>query len=293
MDGAELPAPASDAADLLALVAGQDVEAGDDGRFRIVKKVAKDRVISTVDTEARHGHKSANRHFDGYKAHLSIDPESELIDEVAVTPANAPDANAVDELLAGHADDDDKPEVVGDSAYGCAPARQELEGQGFPVTAKAPPVRNSTGGFTKEDFAVDLAGGTVTCPAGHTVPVHFGRSGEGKASFKGHCRHCPLKDQCTPSHRGRTIWLHPQEGLLHRARAEQKTPEWGNRYKATRPIVERKISHFMRRAWGGRKARVRGAKRIATDVTNRAAALNWARLAALGLHRSESGWALS
>jgi hypothetical protein len=31
-------------------------------------------VISTVDTAARHGHKSRNRHFDGYKAHLSVDP---------------------------------------------------------------------------------------------------------------------------------------------------------------------------------------------------------------------------
>ena len=68
LDGAELSAPARDAADLLALVAGQDVEQGSDGRFRIARKVAKDRVISTVDPEAGHGHKSANRHFDGYKA---------------------------------------------------------------------------------------------------------------------------------------------------------------------------------------------------------------------------------
>ena len=104
-------------------MAGQDVDQGDDGRFRIARKVAKDRVISTVDTEARHGHKSANRHFDGYKAHICIDPGSELIDEVTVTPANAPDAQAVADLLASHADDEDKPEVVGDSAYGSAAAR--------------------------------------------------------------------------------------------------------------------------------------------------------------------------
>ncbi len=115
---------------------------------------------------------------------------------------------------------------------------------------------------------------TVSCPAGHVAPVHFGRAGEGKASFKGHCRHCPLKSQCTPSHRGRTISVHPQEALLRRARAEQKSPKWQARYKATRPIVERKVSHFTRRPWGGRKARVRGAKRITTDVLTRAAALN-------------------
>jgi hypothetical protein len=33
-----------------------------------VRKVARNRVISTTDTEARHGHKSRNRRFDGYKA---------------------------------------------------------------------------------------------------------------------------------------------------------------------------------------------------------------------------------
>jgi IS5 family transposase len=293
LDGAELPPPARDAADLLALVAGQDVEQGSDGRFRIAKKVAKDRVISTVDTEARHGHKSANRHFDGYKAHICIDPGSELIDEVAVTPANAPDAQAVDDLLASHAEDEDKPEVVGDSAYGSAAARSALEAQGYAVTAKAAPVRNSTGGFTKEDFAIDLGTGAVACPAGQVAPVRFGRGGEGKASFKRHCRHCPLKSQCTPSHRGRTISVHPQEALLRRVRAEQTTPEWQARYKATRPIVERKVSHFTRRPWGGRKARVRGAKRITTDVLARAAALNWARLANLGLVFGDRGWALS
>ena len=90
---------AGDAADLLALVAGQDVAEGEDGVFRIVRGVARDRVISTVDTEARHGHKSRNRRFDGYKAHLSVDPDSELIDEVAATPANTPDREAASELL--------------------------------------------------------------------------------------------------------------------------------------------------------------------------------------------------
>ncbi|MGH2669465.1 MAG: transposase, partial [bacterium] len=71
LDGAALGGAARDAAELLALIAGQDVEEGGDGVFRIARKVARDRVISTVDPEARHGHKSRNRRFDGYKAHLS------------------------------------------------------------------------------------------------------------------------------------------------------------------------------------------------------------------------------
>ena len=88
-------------------------------------------MISTVDPEARHGHKSRNRRFDGYKAHLSIDPDSELIDEVVATPANTPDRDAVAGLLGDHDDDEDKPVVLGDSAYADATTRTDLEADGF------------------------------------------------------------------------------------------------------------------------------------------------------------------
>jgi transposase len=57
--GIELDDTAADAVGLLALVAGQDVEPGnEDGTWQIVDGTAKDRVVSTVDPEARHMHKS-------------------------------------------------------------------------------------------------------------------------------------------------------------------------------------------------------------------------------------------
>ncbi len=67
LDDRRLGAAVTEAASLLATVVGQDLEAGDDGGFRIARRVAKDRVISTVDPDARHGHKTAARGFDGYK----------------------------------------------------------------------------------------------------------------------------------------------------------------------------------------------------------------------------------
>jgi hypothetical protein len=79
LDGRQLAGPAAEAADLLAVIAGQDVEQGEEGTFRIARKVARDRVISTVDTQARHAHKSRARTFDGYKTHLGVDPDDELI----------------------------------------------------------------------------------------------------------------------------------------------------------------------------------------------------------------------
>ena len=293
IDGAELSQPGRDAAELLALVAGQDVAAGDDGVFRIVRGVARDRVISTVDPEARHGHKSSNRRFDGYKTHASVDPDSELIDEVVVTPANTPDRDAVEDLLADHADDEDKPAVVGDSAYADGATRARLEDEGYEVLSKTPPARNSTGGFPKDRFAIDPDARTATCPAERTVAIRPTRGGGGRASFAPHCATCPLRAGCTSARGGRTITVHPHEALLQRARRDQSDPEWAERYRSDRPVVERKIAHLVRRAWGGRKARTRGRERVATDVDTRAGAVNLARLAALGLAFIDGSWVLA
>jgi hypothetical protein len=291
LDGEELEGPAADAAGLLAVVAGQDVEAGDDGVFRIARRVAADRVISTVDVEARHGHKSHDRRFDGYKAHLSVDPDSELIDEVIVTAGNVHDSTPVDDLLAGHAGDEVKPTVMGDCAYGTAETLARLAEAGYDdVKAKVAPARGRDGRFGKDDFAVDLEAGTVTCPAGKVAVIRTGKDGTGRADFTGQCTACPLRDSCTTSTTGRTVTVHAREDLLQAHKAAQATPEWQEAYTGTRPKVERKIAHFVRRAWGGRKARVRGKTRIATDADTRAAAVNWARLATLGVTHSGGAW---
>jgi len=291
IDGEQLEGAGPDAAELLALVAGQDVEQDDDGVFRIARKVAKDRVISTVDPEARHGHKSRNRRFDGFKAHLSVDPDSELIDEVVVTPANTHDADAADDLLAGHADDEDKPKVMGDSAYAGPDTIAGLEDDGFEVIAKVPPATNRDGRHTKDDFSVDIDAGTVTCPAGQTVTIRFARDHSGRADFGEQCAGCPLRERCTSSPKGRSIRVHRQEALLQRVKAAQATPEWQHAYRSTRPKVERKIAHFVRAGWGARRARARGVNRVTTDAVTRAAAVNWARLATLGLAFTDGRWA--
>ena len=291
LDGEVLVGQVLEAAELLAVVAGQDVEAGDGGVFRIVRNVARDRTISMVDPQARHGHKSRNRRFDGYKAHLSVDPDSELIDDVVVTPANVHDADAVTDLLAGHVDDEVKPGVMGDSAYASADTLDELDRAGFgDVKAKVPPARGRGGRFGKDDFTIDLAAGTVSCPNKMTVTIRFGTDRSGHADFAEHCSTCPLRERCTTATAGRTISIHRKEAVLQRARAAQACPDWQHAYRSTRPKVERKIAHFVRVKWGGRNARTRGTARITTDVITRAAAVNWARLATLGVTFTNGQW---
>ena len=78
--------------------------------------------------------------------------------------------------------------------------------------------------------------------------------------------------------------------LYAAARARQRDPAWLADYRATRPKVERKLAHLLRRRHGGRRTRVRGLVRVAQDFKLLAAAVNLARFASLGLHSTSTGW---
>jgi ribosomal protein L12E/L44/L45/RPP1/RPP2 len=303
LEGRELEPALAKAAELLATVAGQDVESGEDGRFRIARKVAKDRVISTVDADARHGHKTAAHGFDGYKGHVSIDPDSEVILATAVTAGNAADGAAVAALLAAdlpaeaaETAETETPEepltVYGDSAYGTGALLGSFEEAGVQTRCKTQPPRAPGGRFPKSRFGIDLDAGTVTCPASHTVTLRTIKHGQ-VARFGVLCAGCPLAARCTSSRSGRTIHLGQHERQLAAARNRQTDPAWHSDYTQTRPKVERKISHLMRRKHGGRRARVRGSTKVAADFQLLAAAVNLARFAVLGLNREPTGWALS
>jgi Transposase DDE domain/Transposase domain (DUF772) len=307
LDGRELEPALAKASELLATVVGQDLEASEDGRFRIARKVAKDRVISTVDPDARHGHKTAARGFDGYKGHAAIDPDSEVIVATTVTAGNAGDQTAVAELLADDlpqtaetaetaetmmADGDEPLTVYGDSAYGTGVLLETFEQAGIQARCKTQPPRAPGGRFPKSEFGIDLDAGTVTCPAGHTVATRPVKDGQ-IARFGALCAGCPLAERCTASRSGRTIHLGLHERHLAGARRRQTDPDWKADYTQTRPTVERKIAHLTRRKHGGRRARVRGTPKVTADFSLLAAAVNLARFGVLGITRQPGGWVLS
>jgi len=151
-----------------------------------------------------------------------------------------------------------------------------------------PPVAPG-GRYAKDAFTIDLGAGTVTCPAGQVTQLREQAGGQ-IARFADACRGCPLAERCTTSTKGRTIHVGPHEAQLTRARTRQADPDWKADYKATRPKVERKIGHLMRRKHGGRRARVRGQTKIDADFKLLAGAVNLARLAVLGLTRNGPGW---
>ena len=302
---------AAEAVALLALVAGQDVEPADgsdgtDGRWRIARKTAPDRIISTVDPQARHAHKTRERRQDGFKAHLAVEPDTGLTTAAALTKVNGPensDAAVGVALLdqdptlpapAEPADPDhqaneneEQVEVLGDSAYGSGDMLDTLDKAGRKATIKPWPIRPAVeGGFTIDDFAYDDDAGTLTCPNGQTRQLTKTRA----AVFGVVCRDCPLRARCTSAANGRTIHVHRHERLQRRHRRRARNPEFQQVYRDKRPLVERSIAWLVR---SNRRVPFRGVTKNSAWLLHRVASLNLRRLLALGLTLDQGRWQLA
>ncbi|HEU5421685.1 MAG TPA: IS1182 family transposase [Streptosporangiaceae bacterium] len=296
LSGGELAEEAASAVALLALVAGQDVEPaegsdGTDGRWRIARRVAQDRVISVNDTDARHTRKSPENRRDGYRAHVVACPETGIITGEQLTRAagedNSDAAVAAALLLAAG----EPAEVYGDSAYGTGDLRAALHQAGHTAVIKPKPLRPAVeGGLTLDDFTVSEAAATVTCPAGVTRRISARRY----VTFGAACARCPLRARCTTARTGRTLQLHPRDAFLRAARRDWASrPALREDYRKYRPNIERVISQVASR--GGRRIRLRyrGTARNNAWLKNRTAALNLRNLTSRGLALNNGTWVLA
>jgi hypothetical protein len=380
---------AADALGLLALVAGQDVEPaegsdGTDGRWRIARRVAPDRVISTVDTAARHTRKSKSARRDGFRGHLAAEPTTGLITDCELTKAAGDDgsdavvgqkmiardryqpsgtgsdggagaarverepgvggpepgvvadhgpaqpdsaaavqagqsqhaaasttgvAAAVNAVVAitvmaaavaaiaavmidGGAPDTARRaglEVYGDSAYGTGAARAAYQRGGHDTVIKPKPLLPAVaGGFTLDDFTIDEAAATVTCPGGHTRTMTAKRT----VTFGAVCADCPLRARCTTATGGRSMSIHPYEQLLRAARAQARTPEFQQAYP-TRSMVERIVAWTATNRGRRIKLRYLGVDKNHAWLRTRCAAINLRTLINGGLNRQDGTWALT
>ena len=285
----------AEAVALLALVAGQDVEPADDsdgtdGRWRIARQVAPDRVISTVDPEARHAHKTVERRQDGFKAHVVIEPDTGLATVVEVTKAAGPDngdATVGARLVVADPTITTAVEVLGDSAYATGAMLAVLDAKRWTPLLKPWPIKPAVeGGFTIDDFTRDPAAGTLTCPAGVSRTI----TSKGHVTFGAACRGCALAGQCTTAARGRKITLNPQDLLQREHRKRAADNDFQATYRHHRPMVERTIAWLTR---GNRKVPYRGVTKNNTWLHHGAAAINLRRLLNLGLTHGPDGWALA
>jgi IS5 family transposase len=286
LDGVELDDVQAEAVGLLALVAGQDVEAGDeDGTWRIAPVTRPDRIVSVVDPESRHVHKTTSNYRDGFKAHIGVEPDTGLITACDLTAGNIGDAQTAPGLLT---DETAPVEVLADSAYGSGEFRRHLAEHGHTATIKPIPLKPAVaGGFSIDDFIVDRAAMTTTCPNGITTRI----SVNGYATFGAKCRGCALRPRCTTAVDGRTVKINAHHELLAAARTHALTSAFAEPYRQHRPMVERSIAWLVRR--GARKVRYRGISRNRIGLAHRCAAINLRRLLNLGLTHSVNGWTIA
>ncbi len=275
---------ATDALGLLALVAGQDVEQDEDGTWKIAQRVAPDRVISTVDPEARHMRKSRSEYRDGYKAHIAIEPETGLVTKAILTKANVVDGRCAVALVA---DEDPGLMVLGDTGYASGETLAALQAAEHRTVIKPWPIQRTVpGGFDRDDFVVDHDAGTATCPAGHTVKI----TPRLNAVFGRHCHDCSLRARCTTAKDGRALDLTPHDRELVARRASWRRGECKEDYRRFRPMVERAIAWLV--ADSHRRVRFRGVEKNQLGLSLRIAAINLRRLINLGLAH-DGAWTFS
>lgn len=278
------------AGQLLGQLIEQDVElTGEQAKLKA--GVSRDRIVSVHDPEMRHGRKSRSKRFDGHKAAIGVDADSQLITAVEVLAGNAADASPALPLTEASEQNTglEAEETVGDCAYGNGDTRQEFADAGRKLVAKVPNVGRKDQ-IHKSEFHIDLEAMTCTCLAGHTtdtlVPTGFWVDQQGqkqpRKSFAfpvAVCAACLLRPQCiqTKAKRGRWIQLHPQEGLLQQARTFQNSPQF-QPYRQMRQTAEHRLARLVQ--LGIRQARYFGRQKTLFQLLMAATVANLTLIAA-------------
>ena len=261
--------------ELLRELIGQDFDIDQDGVPRLHRGTRSDRIISTVDTEMRHGRKSSQIRFDGYKLSASATNSSEpLITAVHVSPAGETDGHQAKHLIDSQPAARRPERILGDTAYGNGPVRAELAERDVQVLAPVPAGKVVEGRFAKHDFGIDLEAGTVSCPAGNAVQISVSETGFRQASFSAAvCGVCPLKARCCPGRARRQIKIGDHDELLLAARQALADPTSAEHLRRTRPRIERLLGLLVYR-YGARKSRYIGSAKAQLQAAWAAALVN-------------------
>lgn len=261
---------------LLAELVGQDFDLDDDGVPRLHRGTRAGRILSTVDTEMRHGRKSQHTRFDGYKlSATATNAQVPLITAIDVAAAGEQDGPQAKHLIDAQSLGRRPKRLLGDTAYGTGPVRAELADRDVEVLAPVFEGSVKPGRLGKRDFTVDLVAATVTCPAGHSAPIRTEPKGARRARFaKGGCDGCALRDRCVDHSKGsRSILIAPEEEHLIAARLALADPAQAEHLRRTRPRIERLLGLLAVR-YGARKSRYFGRAKARLQAAWAAALVN-------------------
>ncbi|MBM3497578.1 MAG: IS1182 family transposase [Armatimonadetes bacterium] len=234
-----------------------------------------DRLVSDVDPDARWSTRERGKKaMVGYKQQIAIDPEHEIITGALTTPANVDDTQPFEKLLDQHeANTQQRPEAaVADSGYSSGENRHALAERGMTDYVAPPtPKGHKQGKLSASDFEPEFddegVPQRVRCPAGHVAEGGRWKAEEQGWHFyftKGQCEGCALRERCSKSKRGRTVFVSAYHREHADARARKDTPEF-TAAQVARLEIERTFAYQQRRASHDR-ARFRGLDRVAIQV---------------------------
>jgi hypothetical protein len=240
------------------------------GGMRIREESTPDRRISVEDPDMRHGRKSSTRGIKGYKQHIAVDLDTQLIVGCTVAPANQPEqqslAPIVEQITVANRNIS---ELYIDRAYISSAQIATLQRANAQIFCKPWVARNDNGRFVKSDFTFDLRSKTMTCPAGEIRPIVLGIKTKFGAAT---CGPCKLREQCTSDARnGRQVSVTVDEPLQKKLRALTATRS-GRDLLRRRVRVEHRLAHLTRRQ--GHRARYRGTRNNLFDLRRTAAVEN-------------------
>jgi hypothetical protein len=272
---------------LLERLIRQDVEEKPGGGCQVKQGTEKDRLISVHDPEMRHGRKSASKTFNGHKAAVAVDMESQLICGVEVLAGNTGDQEKALELVhqAERVMEAQVEETVGDCAYGGGPTRRAFADEQRRLTAKVP-ARHNGDCFPKTAFAIDLDRMEVRCPAGQ-ITTEYKSSGQNRAGrfvfADAACQACALRSQCVGGQGPRSINIQHEERLQQQARSYNQT-EAGKKSLRERVVIEHGIARLVR--LGIRQSRYFGKTKTRFQVIMAAVVANMSLVVAF-CHREQ------
>jgi len=260
---------------LLERLIRQDVEEKPGGGCQVKEGTERDRLISVHDPEMRHGRKSASKTFNGHKAAVAVDMESQLICGVEVLAGNAGDQEKALDLVhqTERVTEAQVEETVGDCAYGGGPTRKAFADEQRLLTAKVPTSHNGEC-FPKSAFTIDLDRMEVRCPAGQITTEYESQGVRRGGHFLfpvATCQACSLRSQCVRGQAGRSISIQPEERLQQQARAHNQT-QAGKQSLRERVVVEHGIARLVRR--GIRQSRYFGKTKTRFQVVMAAVVAN-------------------
>jgi IS5 family transposase len=232
---------------------------------------AVDRLVSPVDAEARAG-KKTHKHWVGYKGHLIVEEDSEIITAVETTPANKDDGSQLKPLLEQQKESlSIKPDQLsGDKGYGAGANLELLEDEHITGHISLSEKINPRGEefFTREDFIYDPVQNTMTCPSGCVAKCQgremvFREDQQRKGLVfqftHKQCANCELKPLCFISdskYLGRSVRVNYYEPLYQQMKQRMESEEGKEAYRR-RYKVEHKIADLARYC-GMRRCRYRG-----------------------------------